>query len=358
MTVTFIDSSMFHFPVTNEKIPKTILSPGLYDEEEESDFEMGNSEPPTTQSHIERIGSDVPQPLPLASSLHSSSSMPLTDNEPTGFSPTKGPCQDARMGPESGATVPSNNVIMQAIIPASLAPSHGSGDRDKDSSQDKVSGVEEESSRDEETTNMNVDGDSLPKTPSKTAHGTDDGGSSSDLSSLPEDKNSRGKKGTDEETDGGADSTDEESDGQHEDGTNMNINKDRDSSIQTTWDSNARKGKRWTPPTTDDEGTPESPSEDSDRDVADTGKDGGPRKSGRIRKTPPPAPKPKPRPRKKARRKAQATLKQESQSTEDKPGRHHRGNIKMLNYFEEIEFNGGSRLVDIYEIQDELVCLL
>ena len=113
------------------------------------------------------------------------------------------------------------------------------------------------------------------------------------------------QKGTDEETDGGGDSTDEESDGQREDSTNMNINEDRDGSIQTTWDSNARKGKRQTPPTMDDEGTPESPSEDSDRDVADTGKDGGPRKSGRIRKTPPPAPKPKPRPRKKVRRKAQ-----------------------------------------------------
>jgi hypothetical protein len=80
----------------------------------------------------------------------------------------------------------------------------------------------------------------------------------------------------------------------------MNINEDRDGSVQTKGDSNARKGKRCTPPTTDDKGTPESPSEDSDRDVADTGKYGGLRKSGRIQKTPPPAPKPKPCPRKKA----------------------------------------------------------
>jgi hypothetical protein len=49
-------------------------------------------------------------------------------------------------------------------------------------------------------------------------------------------------------------------------------------------DRNARKGKRSTPPITNDKDSPESTLEDidSDRDVADTGKDGGLRQSGRI----------------------------------------------------------------------------
>jgi hypothetical protein len=78
--------------------------------------------------------------------------------------------------------------------------------------------------------------------------------------------------------------TDEESNGQCEDSTNMNINGDRDGSVQTKRDSNARKGKRSTPPTINDKDFPESTLEDidSDRDVADTGKDGGLRQSGRI----------------------------------------------------------------------------
>jgi hypothetical protein len=146
---------------------------------------------------------------------------------------------------------------------------------------------------------MNVDGDSLHKTPLKTALGNDEG-CSSDLSPLPEETENQGEK-----------ETDKESNSQRADGTNMNINGDRDSSVQTKRDSNARKGKRSTPPTTDDKDSPESMPEDidSDRDVADTGKDGGLRQSGRIQKTPLPAPKLKPRPRKKAQHKAKAKAK-------------------------------------------------
>jgi hypothetical protein len=70
-----------------------------------------------------------------------------------------------------------------------------------------------------------------------------------------------------------------------------------------------------------------------------------------------PAPKLKPCPRKKAQCKAKAKAKQESPSIEVKQGHHHQGNIKMLNYFEEIECNGGSRLVDMHEIMEDLVCL-
>jgi hypothetical protein len=162
-----------------------------------------------------------------------------------------------------------------------------------------VSSEEEESSGDEEITQMNVNGDSLHKTPSKMALGNDKG-CSSDLSPLPEETENWGEK-----------ETDEESDGQRADGTNMNINRDQDGSVQTKRDSNARKGKRSTPPTTDDKDSPESMPEDidSDRDVADTGKDGGLRQSGRIQKTPLPAPKLKPRPRKKAQHKAKAKAK-------------------------------------------------
>jgi hypothetical protein len=64
-----------------------------------------------------------------------------------------------------------------------------------------------------------------------------------------------------------------------------------------------------------------------------------------------------PRPRKKAQHKAKAKAKQESPLIEVKQGYHHQGNIKMLNYFEEIKFNGGSHLVDMHEITEDLVCL-
>lgn len=89
------------------------------------------------------------------------------------------------------------------------------------------------------------------------------------------------------------------------------------------------------------------------------GEDRVTRSSARKRKTPPPPPKPndggRRQPLKKMKKKQmpeckpkeQSKLKQQSQES----------HIPMLNYFEEIETRGGSRLVDMYDLTQVMVCL-
>jgi hypothetical protein len=80
------------------------------------------------------------------------------------------------------------------------------------------------------------------------------------------------------------------------------------------------------------------------------------KKSGRKQKTPPPIP--EPRPMKKLKHKP--TLKESSQVQKDESDRKQKTQPKhsMLNYFEEIEINGGSRLVYIHDLTDDVAHFL
>jgi hypothetical protein len=94
---------------------------------------------------------------------------------------------------------------------------------------------------------------------------------------------------------------------------------------------------------------------------ADEGK--GTRSSLRKRKTPPASKqeggngRPRPRPRRKPKQKSAAkelASKLDSQSR----SRSLPQDQRMLNYFEEIAIDGGSRLANIYDLTQDMVCLL